>query len=177
MVNSLLPFAISFFCLTLISCNEEAPVPQEESTTLLESAKNFDLIFNQETNIGKVEISNDNEYLYFEYDVLTDWQVNEIQVYLGSIGDLVDKSEEIDPKTFQFSYICTKTDSNCTSLKIPLKEIKVDCNQLIAHARVSKSFDNGDFILGSAWSFGTTISDESNSVWYNEYCIKKSSIK
>lgn len=136
---------------------------------------------------GTLTISNDASNMYVTYSSDSDWEINEVHLYVGDPMDVpLNPAGTPVPGLFPYSQSFSPAVSSYT-FEIPLSELVVDCPAIFAHASVSgpsgteTAWSNNvgtSFVAGDAstgWTNGTSFNDLTGTKrWggYTEYCIQ-----
>lgn len=133
----------------------------------------FDLLAGQYTNIGKVCVSNDQDFLYVKYQTENEWLLNDLHLYVGTTLAALPVTKKGNPKIGNFPYNVEGVNTNYFEFKLPLSILgTISCGDSIevaAHASVQRLIDGGSYQEETAWSEGTRFVEKGNWGTYSSY--------
>jgi len=127
------------------------------------------LFAGQHMDAGTLTVGNDSEFVYVTYTTSGEWLLQEVHLYVGSLGDMpLNKSG--NPQIGRFPVKETFSSlSSSFSATFPIAMLD-ECFSVAAHAVVVKLVDGEVVANETAWADGDRISGGSWAMYFN-YCV------
>ncbi len=136
------------------------------------NTQNYTLFAGQNTNIGNLEVTNDEDNLYVTYSLTGNWYLNETQLYVGYLEDMPTNNGG-NPQVGLFPFKTTHSEGvNSYTYTIPLSTMVDDCYIIAAHASVSQVVNGQEISSETAWSYGNNFPYSNQWGWYSNYCTQ-----
>jgi hypothetical protein len=127
------------------------------------------LFAGQHMDAGTLTVGNDSEFVYVTYTTSGDWMLQEVHLYVGSLGEMpLNKSG--NPQIGRFPIKETFSELTTSfSATLPIAMLD-DCFAVAAHAVVVKVVGGEVVAEETAWADGDRISGGSWAMYFN-YCV------
>lgn len=160
--------------MTLTSCmKDELLGPKNELLSRCLVVESFDLNAGQNTVMGRIDVVNDDNFVYVSYHCNQDWFLDETHLYVGN-ADAIPVNKKGNPKIGNFPFNDAHQGVSSFGYIIPIDPNWDACVVVAAHAAVSKTDGQGTVIQSeTAWSSGSRINaDKGSWATKTDYCVE-----